>query len=212
MNYSDVLGELDAWFTRGVAEAGPDVVLCRRGCSACCNGPFDISPADAELVAAAVSRLPPETRSLVQLRAADQIDQYREIHAGWSSPWDPGKIGDRAFDRLCNRLAKLPCPALGSDGACLIYADRPATCRIIGLPMATAQGETLENNCPIRLTSSRYAEMPPVTFDMAAFEDRAEDRDIEAMERGWRRTTVAGAVMTTESARATDADCRPAGA
>ena len=194
MNYSEVLAELDAWFARGVREAGPGVVLCRRGCSACCNGPFDISPADAELVAAAINRLAPEIRSLVQLRAADQVDQYRELNASWSPPWDPGTIGDRAFDRLCNRLATLPCPALGPDGACLIYAGRPATCRIIGLPMRTAQGETLENNCPIRSTSIRYAEMQPVAFDMAAFEDRAEDRDIEAMERGWRRTTVAGAI------------------
>jgi Fe-S-cluster containining protein len=198
MNYRDVLDELDAWFVRGVAEAGPGVVLCRHGCAACCNGPFDISPADAELVAAAVDRLPPATRSLVQLRAADQVDQYREIHTAWSAPWDPGTIGDRAFDRLCNRLATLPCPALGPDGACLIYADRPATCRIIGLPMRTAQDETLENNCPIRLTSTHYAEMPPVSFDMAAFEDRAEDRDIEAMERGWRRTTVAGAIAVKQ--------------
>lgn len=194
MTYRELLDELDHWFADGVAAAGHDVVLCRRGCSACCKGPFDISPADAELVAAAVGRLDPAVRSLVQLRAADQVDQYAERTATWSDPWDPGTIGDGAFDRLCQQLATLPCPALGDDGGCAIYADRPATCRMIGLPMRTAQGDLLENNCPIINTSARYAALAPTTYDLASFEDRAEDRDIVAMEGGWRRTTVAGAI------------------
>jgi Fe-S-cluster containining protein len=195
VTYRDLLGELDHWFAEGVAAAGHDVVLCRRGCAACCNGPFDISPADAELVAAAVQRLDPTLRSQVQLRAADQVAQYDEIAPRWSDPWDPGTIGDPAFDRLCHRLAALPCPALGADGACLIYADRPATCRLIGLAMRTAQDDILENNCPILDTSARYAALAPTTYDLASFEDRAEDQDVVAMERGWRRTTVAGAIQ-----------------
>lgn len=195
MSYRDLLGELDRWFAEGVAAAGHGVVLCRRGCSACCNGPFDISPADAELVAGAVERLDPAVRSLVQLRAADQVEQYAGIQPRWVDPWDPGAIGDPAFDRLCHRLAALPCPALGDNGGCLIYADRPATCRMIGLAMRTAQDDILENNCPILHTSARYAALAPTHYDLAAFEERAEDQDIMAMERGWRRTTVAGAIQ-----------------
>ena len=194
MTYRALLGELDGWFARGVAEAGPDVVLCRRGCAKCCHGPFDISPADAELVAAAVNRLEPATRSLVRLHAMNQVTRYIETGVDWQAPWDPGYIGDVVFDAICHRLARQPCPALGADGACLIYEDRPATCRIIGLAMRLPEGEVLENDCPIIDTSRRYAELAPTLFDLPAFEESAEDRDIEAMERGWTRTTVAGAV------------------
>lgn len=195
MSYQLLLGELDEWFARGVADAGHDVVLCRRGCSACCHGPFDISPADAELAAQAVSRLDPGTRSLVQLRALDQVTRYAELaHGAWTSPWDPGAIGDPQFDRICQRLARQPCPALGSDGVCLIYDSRPATCRIIGLAMRLPDGQVLHNDCPILHTSAGYAALNPTLFDLPALEETAEDRDIEAMERGWRRTTVAGAI------------------
>lgn len=198
MTYRDLLGELDEWFARGVADAGPGVVLCQRGCSACCLGPFDISPADAELVASAVDRLDPAIRSMVQLRAADQVAQYHELASSWSPPWDPGAIGDRKFDWICNRLAKARCPALGDNGACLIYEDRPATCRMIGLPMKTRENDLLENNCPIKQTSAVYAVLGPTIFDLHTFEEKAEDEDIAAMERGWRRTTVAGAIEQGE--------------
>ena len=198
MSYRELLGELDAWFARGVADAGHDVVLCRRGCSACCNGPFDISPADAEIVAAAVERLDPDTRSAVRLHAAHHLMQYQDMMPGWTSPWDPGVIGDPAFDRLCHAFASLPCPALGAEGACLIYDDRPSTCRMIGLAMLTPTGDTLDNACPILHTSEGYAKLNPTLFDLESFEERAEDRDIEAMERGWTRTTVAGAIAGTE--------------
>ena len=195
MNYRGLLGDLDEWFARGVTDSGPDVVLCRRGCSACCHGPFDISPADAELVANAVNQLDPAIRSAVQLRALYQVTQYTTLLSSWEAPWNPGTIGDRLFDWLCARLAKQPCPALGTDGACLIYEDRPATCRIIGLAMRLPEGDILANDCPILTTSERYAELDPTLFDLPAFEETAEDRDIEAMERGWVSTTIAGAIM-----------------
>ncbi len=195
MTYQQLLNDLDEWFKHGVADAGPDVVLCRRGCSVCCNGPFDISPADAEMVANAVQALPAETRSVVQLRALDQVTQYEEFVGGaWGSPWDPGAIGDRHFDELCEALANVPCPALGADGACTIYDHRPATCRIIGLAMQLPEGEVLANDCPILDTSQAYATLNPTAFDLPRFEDAAEDRDIAAMERGWCRSTVAGAI------------------
>ncbi|MES1259082.1 MAG: hypothetical protein ABUL71_00710, partial [Gemmatimonadota bacterium] len=122
------------------------------------------------------------------------VEQYTALVPSWSEPWDPGDIGDRAFDRLCNTMAKARCPALSDEGTCLIYNDRPATCRMIGLPMSTNEGDVLENNCPIKQTSAVYAVLGPTKFDLRTFEEAAEDRDIEAMERGWTRTTVAGAI------------------
>lgn len=195
MSYPDILRQLDIWFADGVAQAGPEVVLCRRGCSACCNGPFDISPADARLVARAVARLDPATQASVRSRAQDQVDRYADAAPHWHPPWDIEALGDERFDAVGERLAALPCPALGDGGACLIYADRPATCRIIGLPMITLDGGVLENACPIRHTSARYEALEPVPFDLARFESAADDDDAEARMEGWVSTTVAGAIL-----------------
>ena len=39
------------------------------------------------------------------------------------------------LDDLVTRFSDLPCPALDSDGRCLVYASRPITCRMMGLPI-----------------------------------------------------------------------------
>ena len=38
-------------------------------------------------------------------------------------------------DDLVNQFSDLPCPALSSNGRCLVYAYRPLTCRMMGLPV-----------------------------------------------------------------------------
>ena len=198
MSYRSLQGQVDAWFDQGVARADPGVVLCRRGCSACCMGPFDISPADAELVAVAVDRLDPAVRSLVQLRATEQVALYAGLAPGWSDPWDIDTFGERPFDRVSDALAGVPCPALDDDGACLIYDDRPATCRMIGLAMLTPDGGILDNACPILQTSERYAMLEPTVFDLGRFETGADECDSAARARGWVSTTVAGAICNKE--------------
>ena len=197
MTYLALLGELDAWFARGVAGAGHGVVLCRRGCSACCNGPFDISPADAELVAAAFTRLDPATQAAVRARAIGQLGRYAEVAPGWGAPWNIEAIGEDLFDQVSDALADEPCPAVNDHGECLIYESRPATCRMTGLGMTTVQDDVLENVCPILDTSAAFAALRPTLFDLSSFEDRAEAHDLAAMAAGRIITTVAGAIVTS---------------
>jgi Fe-S-cluster containining protein len=196
VTYSALLATIDRWFADGVERAGPGVVLCRRGCSACCHGPFDISPADAELVANAVRGLEPRLQRELQRRAGEHVAHYR-ARVDWDAPWDVDALGDEAFDALAEDLEPLPCPALGDDGACRIYDGRPATCRMIGLPIVAASGDVIPNPCPIINTSPRYAALEPVPFDLEAFETAADRCDAEASSRGWVSTTVAGAIMRT---------------
>jgi Fe-S-cluster containining protein len=208
VSYPGLLGELDAWFARGVTDAGPAVVLCSRGCSACCNGPFDISPADAELVATAFTKLDLATQAAVRSRAIAQVGRYAEVAPGWGAPWNVEAIGDDTFDQVSDALADEPCPALNEDGICLIYESRPATCRMTGLGMTTMQGDVLENVCPILDTSAAFAELRPTLFDLSGFEDRAERHDLAAMAMGRVITTVAGAIAVTGSATAASAGFR----
>lgn len=196
MTYRTLLPILDQWFVTGSTHADPGVVPCRSGCTACCHGPFDISPADARLVARAVVRLDENARVALQQRAETQLARYRALIPAWGPPWDVTDLGDEAFDELVEALAGLPCPALGDDGSCVIYADRPATCRMIGLPMINEDEEILENACPIQGAFPEYAALAPVPFDLEQFESEAEACDDMAMDEGWGVTTVAGAIAS----------------
>jgi Fe-S-cluster containining protein len=195
MTYRALLEELDRWFARGVHQAGPGVVLCRAGCSACCHGPFDISPADARLIADAVAALPEPARIAITGRAARQVGQYPAHLPGWQAPWSVAEVGDDQFDALGDALAAEPCPALDQGGRCLVYESRPATCRMTGLAMIAPNDDRLENICPILETSEAYAALDPVLFELAEFEDAADLWDVDAEAVGWFRTTIAGALV-----------------
>jgi Fe-S-cluster containining protein len=195
MTYPALLTTLDSWFARGIADAGPGIVPCREGCTACCHGPFDISPADARLVAAAVDALPREVAEGVRARAAAQRGLYAKLVPGWRAPWEVAALSEEGFDALADALAHEPCPALDPvRGSCLIHASRPATCRLTGLGLVTLEGDVLENVCPIQAEHPAYAALAPTPFDLLRFEDAAEGEDQLAGEAGWVATTVAGAV------------------
>lgn len=201
MTYLALLAALDDWFVRGRAAAGPGVVPCARGCSACCYGPFDISPADAALVAQGLATLPSADRAEIVERARVQLGRCAELAPRWSAPWDTEALAEPELDALCEALADAPCPALDRDGACRIHAFRPATCRLTGLGLAAPDGEGLANHCPIQARFPAYAALPPTPFDLPAFEDAAEEHDAIAAAAGHCRTTVAGALARAVSER-----------
>jgi Fe-S-cluster containining protein len=45
---------------------------------------------------------------------------------------------DTDIDRLAHDFHLSPCPALGEDGRCGVYAYRPLACRSMGIPMEQA--------------------------------------------------------------------------
>jgi Fe-S-cluster containining protein len=201
MTYRSLLATLDDWFARGRAAAGPGVVPCARGCSSCCHGPFDISPADAALVAEGVAALPESQRRAVRARAEKQVRRYAEVLPDWHAPFEIDRLDEQDFDALTEHLASAPCPALAEDGACSIHAHRPATCRLTGLSLRSREGDVLENFCPIQANFPAYAALAPTDFDLQAFEAEAARCDAQAAAAGHASTTIAGAIALLPAAR-----------
>jgi Fe-S-cluster containining protein len=168
--WQQALQRLDRWFDAARA-SHPGVIPCRRGCSACCHGPFDISVADALLLREGIAALPEPERELVQARGRALLQRMRQLAPAWRAPWDVGALGDQAFDALADALAQEPCPMLDDSGACRVYSHRPLVCRMTGLPMMTAGGFTLENACPIQERFPGYAQLDPQLFDLEALEE-----------------------------------------
>ena len=194
-SYAALLAGLDDWFTAGRAAAGEGVVPCRRSCSACCHGVFDVSPADAALIAEGLAALPADERIALRLAAKEQLEEVADLLPGWPAPFDVDTLGEETFDALCDELADAPCPALATDGGCAIYAHRPATCRMTGLSMDAGRAGTLDNECPIQDDFPAYAALAPAPFDLIAFEGAAARHDAAAAAGGHVTTTVAGALV-----------------
>jgi Fe-S-cluster containining protein len=122
------------WFDRAHA-AVLGALPCRRGCSRCCIGPFAITILDvAELRKGLASLAPSVARDIVaraRSQAATIQASYPRLGA---SPYLDG-WSDSEQDQLAEQFADLPCPALGADGSCRVYAFRPVTCRAMGIPV-----------------------------------------------------------------------------
>ncbi len=106
-------------------------VACARGCHECCSsGFFDITLLDALHIRDSMKKLPAVVRKRVVDKATEQLDHLEK--KGAFSRADPLLRSLRAIDAISRRSAKMCCPALDDNGACLIYRHRPHICRIFG--------------------------------------------------------------------------------
>lgn len=171
-SYRILLGEIEAWFQRGVA-VHRDRVNCRPGCTLCCHGLFDISPLDSGLAAAGFQAAPEDVRKILGEAAALQLGLIRRVAPDWDAPWVLSAIGPDRFDDLCDRLGPTPCPALSPAGLCLIYDHRPLVCRLHGLPMFEARdGAHRGGECHLNIGVEEASRSPELRFDHETFESR----------------------------------------
>lgn len=90
---------------------GDTTIACRTGCSWCCHFDVDVTPAEAEAIAAVIRTWHPRERR-ARIHALQVTALARE---GMDGPMD------RYF-------ARIPC-ALLVAGKCSVYAVRPLLCR-----------------------------------------------------------------------------------
>ena len=176
--YRTLLQSLDSW-TATAHRRHPGVIPCRRGCTACCHGPFDISAADVVLLRETVAALPSERRTALLARAEAAAARQRELVPDWAAPFDVRDLGEARFDEVCEALATEACPCL-EDGACVVYEGRPAVCRMMGLGLESPDDRRLANGCPIQGEFPAYAALPAQPFDLPAFETTEEACLVEA--------------------------------
>ena len=124
----------EGWFQRGQATL-LESLPCRQGCTRCCYGPFAITLLDQLELQQGLQTLPLQVFDEIRARAQSQVAtmeaSFPLLHQSpYVDPWNESDL-----DNLVTRFSDVPCPALGSDGRCLVYAFRPLTCRMMGLPV-----------------------------------------------------------------------------
>jgi Fe-S-cluster containining protein len=149
-------------------------VKCKAGCFECCtSGFFDITLLDALHLNESIKNMPPRVRNKIIANANDQLDILET--KGAFSRKNPLLKNLASIDSIARRSAKMSCPALDVDGACLIYQHRPHICRLFG---PTVRGPRRI----VRLEGCGYfkREIPDLDFDILRNYE-SEDRLLKAM-------------------------------
>ena len=150
--YESLLGEVDGWFDACLSRH-PDMIACRQGCSACCRGLFDITLLDALCLKRGFDRLPASVQQSVQLKAVAPLVELTEKWPEFARPWILNHIPEQFWDEMMPEEDERPCPLLSADGACLVYDQRPMTCRLNGIPLIDISGESLFDEwCTLNFT------------------------------------------------------------
>ncbi len=116
----------DASFAQ-VARQFPEGVACRPGCDDCCHALFDLSLMEALSLALAFGELPRVERRQALRRAEKAAPLFDQVMAQAFSQQGEARLA--ALSR-----ARIACPLLEA-GRCLLYRDRPLTCRLYGVPV-----------------------------------------------------------------------------
>jgi Fe-S-cluster containining protein len=130
-------------------------IACRLGCTACCLGPFPITPRDAARLRAGLDEL--------ASRDADRAAHIRERARAWRGVDDE------------------PCPALHpATGACDLYDARPLTCRLFGPAVRGPDGSIAV--CELCFEGADDVDIADcaVEFDLEALDPDADETTIAA--------------------------------
>jgi Fe-S-cluster containining protein len=173
--------QADRWFDRSRA-ALLNELPCRQGCCRCCIGPFAITLLDVAELQRGLASLDRESRQDIVQQAEQQARLMESAYVGlqksaFIDDWD-----DEDVDALVSQFADLPCPALSEDGRCRVYESRPMTCRMMGIPVSEAEGQThgaceVQTAVPIR----------PLSRSLREEVDRLAEKEAAAIEEISRR-------------------------
>ena len=169
--YGELLADVDAWFAR-CHKAFPREIVCGEGCSECCRGLFDITLLDACYLKLGFDRLDATVRQRVLDSVGERLVQFRTLWPEFDAPYVLNYRPEGEWEELMPEEDETPCVLL-EEGRCLLYAYRPMTCRLNGIPHVDTSGEVLfEEWCTLN-----FATIDPLEQDVLRGEFRRIFRD-----------------------------------
>lgn len=149
--YEQLVSRVDPVFKQ-VSEQFPECVTCSVGCSDCCHALFDLSLIEALYLNHAFLGMGEADRMRI-LPRADQAD--RKVYKIKKRVYQASQAGEDT-EKVLEKAGKerVRCPLLEDDDTCAMYAVRPITCRLYGLPWPSRAGGTPAANPGFRPASS----------------------------------------------------------
>lgn len=151
-NYQELLQQIDRWYSLSI-ERYRELIACQSGCSGCCRSVFDITMLDAYFLKLGFDRLPAEVREQVLAKCQARLDLMREQWPEFQHPFVLNQHPEEDWEALMPDEDETPCVLLDENGRCLVYENRPMTCRLHGLPLIDVTGEVLHDEwCTLNFT------------------------------------------------------------
>ncbi len=135
LKYEGLVAEADALFSR-VEKEYSVCVACKKGCSDCCYALFDLSLVEAMYLNRRFGEqfgFGPERSAIVE-RAGDVDRQLIRLKRHAHRDVQKGRDAQDILEEMAR--IRVRCPLLGEADACELYAFRPITCRLYGIPTA----------------------------------------------------------------------------
>lgn len=136
VKYEAVVNMVDQVFDRVKKEYSKEV-FCREKCSDCCYAIFDLTLIEALYLNHKFNEKFSGTEKADLIAIADKTDRAlakmkREAYKKVKDGADQLEIVGRMSQE------RVRCPLLGDNNLCLMYENRPITCRVYGIPTSTA--------------------------------------------------------------------------
>lgn len=163
-SYQQLLAKVDQWFERCLTQH-PQHMACRIGCSGCCRGLFDITLLDAALLQSGFAQLPVERQRQVRQRCVRRLEPLQQQWPEFRSPYVLNLLPHDDWQQMPEE-DETPCVLLDEHGCCLLYHQRPLTCRLHGVPNVDSSGELLaDSGCTLNfVTDSAVATVTRAPF------------------------------------------------
>lgn len=132
-SYRQLVGRVDETFNK-VAESHPEQVCCGLGCSDCCYALFDLSLVEAMHIKDHFDReFTGDARTAV-IERANKADRtvHRIKRQAYKAVVENGEPEEKIIAEMAEQRVR--CPMLNDQEQCLIYSQRPITCRLYGIP------------------------------------------------------------------------------
>ncbi|MFZ5597219.1 MAG: hypothetical protein ACOY31_09450 [Bacillota bacterium] len=133
--YELLTAKADGFF-RDVAGEYGDGVRCGVRCSDCCSSVFGLFLIESVYLSHHFSKLDRRRRREALSRSEKADRQMLEVQKKLQECSADPETQARAMAK-----ERVRCPLLGADGKCVLYAVRPLTCRVYGIP-TLINGET----------------------------------------------------------------------
>ena len=124
-SYESLAASADQAFAK-MSDAHGDCVRCERHCDDCCHAVFGLFLVEAAYLQHRFALLPSEEKSGALLRCAKADRDLARVQQKLRERGEGGE------DPLA--LGRVRCPLLNEERDCVLYAARPITCRIYGVP------------------------------------------------------------------------------
>ncbi|MFP4284408.1 MAG: YkgJ family cysteine cluster protein [Desulfovermiculus sp.] len=131
--YQNIVHGLDTAFER-IQGQYPQEVRCEQGCCECCYALFDLTLVEAMFLNRQLHNQLSQHQKEAVLERADRAD--RDIHKIKHQAFKARQKGVEPEEILREVGTKqVRCPLLDDKDMCILYAHRPLTCRVYGLPL-----------------------------------------------------------------------------